>query len=157
MNDNLHNFQKCHILNLTSECDGHSTWRSCWQHLRLYVTKRLHEILHIFYNIFHILDDYAGRKNLKMQIQIWKWPKIANFCSTSRLYSYHNGTNTQYEIIPEILPFLLWFSRRNWRVIFEVFHSNFGLASLNWTVTCIVCRNEQKIWELFTSSLRSHI
>ena len=87
MNDNLHNFQKCHILNLTSECDGHSTWRSCWQHLRLYVTKRLHEILHIFYNIFHILDDYAGRKNLKMQIQIWKWPKIANFCITSRLYS----------------------------------------------------------------------
>ena len=64
---------------------------------------------------------------------------------------------TQYEKFPKILPILLCFSLQNWRVIFEVFQSNFGFAWLNSTVRCLVWKNEQKSWEIFTSSLRSHI
>ena len=63
----------------------------------------------------------------------------------------------QCEILLKIWPFLLRFSRRNWRVIFEVFQSNFGFGWLNTTVRCLVWENEQKNWEIFTSSLRSHI
>ena len=49
------------------------------------------------------------------------------------------------------------FLRPNWRVIFEVFQSNFDFRWLNSTVRCLVWENEQKNWEIFTSSLCSYI
>ena len=64
---------------------------------------------------------------------------------------------TQYENSRELWPFLLCFSRQNWRVIFEVFQSNLGFDWLNSTIRCLVYKNEQKRWEMSTSSLRSHI
>ena len=52
--------------------------------------------------------------------------------------------------------FLLHFSWRNWRVIFEVFQSNFDFAWLNHTARSLVWEIEWNNWEMFTSSLRSH-
>ena len=64
--------------------------------------------------------------------------------------------NAQCRILTKIWPFLPCFSRQNWRVIFEVFQSNFGFAWLNSTVRSLVWENEWNNWKLFTCSLRSH-
>ena len=69
------------------------------------------------------------------------------------LLSLHNA---QCRILPKIWPILPCFSQQNWRVIFEVFQSNFGFAWLNSTVRSLVWENEWNNWETFTSSLRSH-
>ena len=66
--------------------------------------------------------DSANNKSCSRHLWLVLSPaKIATDCST------------HCQILPKICPFLPCFSRRNWRVIFEVFHSN---------------------WEMFTSSLR---
>ena len=65
-------------------------------------------------------------------------------------------TGAQCWFLPKILSFLAKFSQQNWRVIFEVFQSNFIFAELNSTVRCLLWENEQNTWEISTSSLRSH-
>ena len=63
----------------------------------------------------------------------------------------------QCKILPQNGPFRFRFLRRNWRVIFLVFQSNFGFGELNSSVRCLVWENERKNWEIFLSSLRSPI
>ena len=48
------------------------------------------------------------------------------------------------------------FSQQKSRVNFQVFQSNSAFSWLNSTVRCLVWENEQKSWEMLTSSLRSH-
>ena len=50
--------------------------------------------------------------------------------------------SAQCQILLEIWPFLPHFSPQNWRVIIEVFHSNFGFAWLNSTARSLVWENE---------------
>ena len=68
-----------------------------------------------------------------------------------------HGLTPHCTILPKISTFWPRFSNRNWRVIFQVFQSNFGFGRLNSTVRCLVWENEQKSWEMLTSSLRLHI
>ena len=101
------------------------------------------------------------------QIKVYwvSWQQITDWQLTFRLqFNPHSFTYFCQFLVPmhsvgflsKIWPFLLCFSRQNWRVIFEVFQSNFGFAWLNSTVRSLGCENEWKNWEMFTSSLRSH-
>ena len=63
---------------------------------------------------------------------------------------------TPCQILTWILSFLPNFSRKNWRVIFQVFQSNFNFAWLNSTGRILVWENEWNNWEMFTCSLCSH-
>ena len=85
----------------------------------------------------------------------WTVPRIytplLGWCTLRKI------SNAHCQILPKIWPFLPCFSRRNWRVIFEVFHSSFKvLLNFYSTVRCLVWENEWNNWEMFTSSLRSH-
>ena len=75
--------------------------------------------------------------------------------TTKRKENTTFNTTTQWRILPRMWPFLSCFWRQNWRVIFEVFQSNFSFAWLNSTTGSLVWENEWINWEMFTSSLRS--
>ena len=84
-------------------------------------------------------DDYS-RIHLDIKTGI-KTRRIFNFKRTFKMY-YKLNVVSQCRVLPKILSFLPNFSRQNWRVIFEVFQSNFDFAWLNSPVRSLVWENE---------------
>ena len=77
-------------------------------------------------------------------------------CKVRKIMWKSNFHPTMLDFTQNIWLFLPCFSLQNWRVIFEIFRSNFGFAWLNSTIGSLVWDYEWKNWDMFTCSLRSH-
>ena len=117
-------------------------------------------------NRFHGMPKHLFNLSIRLHIKLPRRPPTYGLGKTlskskrepSLSYLLWRDLNSaQCEKLPKILHILPCFYRRNLRVIFEVFQSNFGFGGLNSTVRCLVWLYEQKNWEIFTSSVQLHI
>ena len=104
-------------------------------------------------NRFHGMPKHLFNLSIRLHIKLPRRPPTYGLGKTlskskrepSLSYLLWRDLNSaQCEKLPKILHILPCFYRRNLRVIFEVFQSNFGFGGLNSTVRCLVWLYEQK-------------